>query len=88
MAVKMLLLSTGNSCRSQMAEAWTRHLHRKAIEPHSAGTKPFSRGIGSDGYEFAKLITRRSLVQIQSPLLPMPKGLATMQVPFALAKKC
>ena len=37
---KVLFLCTGNSCRSQMAEAWTRQLHGQAIEPHSAGTNP------------------------------------------------
>ena len=30
-------LCTGNSCRSQMAEGWTRHLASERIEVHSAG---------------------------------------------------
>lgn len=34
---KVLFLCTGNSCRSQMAEAWTRHLWQSFIEPYSAG---------------------------------------------------
>ncbi len=34
---KILFLCTGNSCRSQMAEGWTRHLHGDTIEPYSAG---------------------------------------------------
>jgi arsenate reductase len=34
---KVLFLCTGNSCRSQMAEGWARHLHRDSIEPYSAG---------------------------------------------------
>jgi len=33
----VLFLCTGNSCRSQMAEGWTRHLHAETIEPYSAG---------------------------------------------------
>jgi len=33
----ILFLCTGNSCRSQMAESWARHLHDKTIEPFSAG---------------------------------------------------
>ena len=35
--IKVLFLCTGNSCRSQMAEGWARHLRGDAIEPHSAG---------------------------------------------------
>mgnify|MGYP005858378267 CR=1 FL=1 len=34
---KVLFLCTGNSCRSQMAEGWARHLRGDVIEPHSAG---------------------------------------------------
>ncbi|MBW1921255.1 MAG: hypothetical protein JRI81_13685 [Deltaproteobacteria bacterium] len=39
----ILFLCTGNSCRSQMAEAWTRCLHAGVFEPYSAGTRP--RGV-------------------------------------------
>ena len=35
--LKMLFLCTGNSCRSQMAEGWARHLKADQIEPYSAG---------------------------------------------------
>ncbi len=34
---KVLFLCTGNSCRSQMAEGWCRHLYGELIEPFSAG---------------------------------------------------
>lgn len=34
---KVLFLCTGNSCRSQMAEGWARHLCAEQIEPFSAG---------------------------------------------------
>ena len=35
--LKILYLCTGNSCRSQMAEGWTRALKGDSIEPYSAG---------------------------------------------------
>ena len=35
--LKVLFLCTGNSCRSQMAEGWARHLKSDAVEPCSAG---------------------------------------------------
>jgi arsenate reductase len=37
--VRLLFLCTGNSCRSQMAEGWTRHLKGEAIEVASAGVE-------------------------------------------------
>ena len=36
---QILFLCTGNSCRSQMAEGWTRDLHGNLIESHSAGVE-------------------------------------------------
>lgn len=35
--LRILFLCTGNSCRSQMAEGWARHLKGELIEPYSAG---------------------------------------------------
>lgn len=37
---KLLFLCTGNSCRSQMAEGWARHLLSDSVEAYSAGTEP------------------------------------------------
>ena len=34
---KILFICTGNSCRSQMAEGWTRHLKKDLLQPSSAG---------------------------------------------------
>jgi arsenate reductase (thioredoxin) len=38
--LKVLYLCTGNSCRSQMAEGWTRHLKSDTIDAYSAGVEP------------------------------------------------
>ena len=38
--LKLLFLCTHNSCRSQMAEAWAKHLKRDVIDAHSAGVEP------------------------------------------------
>lgn len=35
--LRILFLCTGNSCRSQMAEGWTRHLKNDDIDAWSAG---------------------------------------------------
>lgn len=34
---RILFLCTGNSCRSQMAEGWARHLRGDVLTPYSAG---------------------------------------------------
>jgi arsenate reductase (thioredoxin) len=44
--IKVLFLCTGNSCRSQMAEAWTRELIGERIEAYSAGIE--ARGLDPD----------------------------------------
>ena len=37
---KVLFVCVENSCRSQMAEGWARHLGKGKIEAYSAGSKP------------------------------------------------
>jgi len=39
--LKVLFLCTRNSCRSQMAEGWTRHLKADTIEAFSAGIEKY-----------------------------------------------
>ena len=38
--VNILFLCTGNSCRSQMAEGWARHLKSDVVNAYSAGILP------------------------------------------------
>lgn len=40
---RVLILCTGNSCRSQMAEGWINHELGEAWEAQSAGTRPGDR---------------------------------------------
>ena len=42
----ILFLCTGNSCRSQMAEGWTRHLKGDQIKAYSAGIE--AHGLNTD----------------------------------------
>jgi arsenate reductase len=38
--IRILFLCTANSCRSQMAEGWAKHLKGDSIEAYSAGVGP------------------------------------------------
>ena len=44
---RVLFLCTGNSCRSQMAEGWLRHLAGDRFEVSSAGTNPVGLNPGA-----------------------------------------
>lgn len=48
----ILFLCTGNSCRSQMAEGWARHLKADTLEAHSAGV--VARGLNHHAVEVMK----------------------------------
>jgi arsenate reductase len=39
--IRILFLCTANSCRSQMAEGWAKHLKSDTIEACSAGVRPY-----------------------------------------------
>lgn len=43
--VRVLFVCTGNRARSQVAEAWARHLAPPGVEVWSAGTKPHPAGV-------------------------------------------
>jgi len=58
--LRILFLCIGNSCRSQMAEGWTRHLKNALIEPYSAGIEP------TDMDPYAVRVMREAGVDISS----------------------
>jgi arsenate reductase len=47
MKKRVLFLCTGNSCRSQMAEGWLRHLAGDRFDVSSAGTSPVGLNPGA-----------------------------------------
>ena len=48
--VKVLFVCIGNSCRSQMAEAWARHFGKGNVQAFSAGSHPLGE-ITGETYE-------------------------------------
>ncbi len=57
---KVLFLCTGNSCRSQMAEGWTRFLKETSIEAYSAGINP--QGLN----QYAVLVMKEAGIDISN----------------------
>lgn len=63
--MKILFLCTGNSCRSQMAEGWARHLKGGVIEPYSAGIEKHGvnphavKVMGEAGVDLSKHYSKR-----------------------------
>ena len=69
---RLLFLCSGNSCRSQMAEAWTRHFWGEQIDVFSAGVAPTrmdprtvkvveEAGIPMDGFQSKHVDTLRGI---------------------------
>ena len=56
----VLILCTGNSCRSQMAEGWARHLKGDVIDAYSSGVEP--HGMNPD----AMLVMKEAGVDISA----------------------
>lgn len=69
-------LCTGNSCRSQMAEGWLRHLHGARVRAFSAGTVPTTlnrlavRAMAEVGVDISGH-TSKSLDALPMPLLDL-----------------
>jgi arsenate reductase len=45
--LNVLFLCTGNSCRSQMAEGWAKHLKSDGINAYSAGVSPHGMNLSA-----------------------------------------
>lgn len=73
---KVLFLCTGNSCRSQMAEGWARHLWADQIEAYSAGIE--AHGLNPN----AVRVMREAGVDISTQTSKLASSLA--DVPFDL----
>ena len=66
---RVLILCTGNSCRSQMGEGWIRHDLGDRVDVHSAGAfeDPALAGDGED----ALPVFRRVRDEIRARLVPL-----------------
>lgn len=53
MEKSVVVLCTGNSCRSQMTAAWLRHLSDGRLKVHSAGVRP-SKSLHATGVEMMR----------------------------------
>ena len=96
MKPKVLFLCTGNSCRSQMAEGWARHLLSDQIESYSAGIEAHGMnpnavrvmqevGVDITG-QSSKLVS--SLADVPLDLVITVCGHADENCPVFLRKAC
>ena len=67
---KVLFLCTGNSCRSQMAEGWARHLLDDRVDAYSAGIE--AHGMNSN----AVRVMREAGVDLTGQSLTLARALA------------
>ncbi len=76
----VLFLCTGNSCRSQMAEGWLRHLAGSRFEALSAGTHPVGLNPGAVQAmaEAGIDISRQRSKHVNDVLLPQPEYVVTV----------
>ncbi len=76
--LKVLFLCTGNSCRSQMAEGWARHLRADVIEPFSAGVE--KHGMNPNAME----VMAEAGVDISSHCSKLVSELPTLEFDFVV----
>ena len=76
--LKTLFLCTGNSCRSQMAEGWARHLKSDSIQAFSAGLE--AHGLNPNAVE----VMHESGVDITSQKSQKVEELETIPFDFVI----